>query len=138
MSASITIASASVRLNIGLWSAQILLAALYGMVGVMKLTQPIPELTAIMGWPGLMPAAVVRLIGLAELAGALGLILPMVTKILPRLTILAALGLVAVQVGAMATHISLGEYSVLPVNVVLLALAVFIAHGRNKTIPHAA
>lgn len=137
MSVSTTNVSASRRLNIGLWSAQILLAALYGMVGFMKLTQPIPELTEMMGWPGLVPAAVVRLIGFAELAGALGLILPMVTKILPRLTILAALGLVAVQIGAMATHIGLDEFSVLPVNVVLLALAGFIAQGRNKALSRA-
>jgi len=138
MSASTTNTPASSRLNIGLWSAQILLAALYGMVGIMKLTQPIPELTEMMGWPGLVPAAVVRLIGLAELAGAIGLILPMVTRTLPRLTVFAALGLVAVQIGAMATHISLGEFSVLPVNVVLLALAGLVAHGRNKTLPRAA
>lgn len=135
MTVEITNTPTSSRLNIGLWSAQILLVALYGMVGIMKLTQPIPELTAMMGWPGLVPALAVRFIGLAELAGALGLILPILTKILPRLTILAALGLVAVQIGAMATHISLGEFSVLPLNLVLLALAAFVAYGRNKTHP---
>lgn len=125
------------RLNIGLWSAQFSLAALYGMAGIMKFTQPIPDLASMLGWPGLVPALAVRFIGFAELAGSLGMILPMLTAILPRLTVLAALGLVAVQIGAMATHISLGEFSVLPLNLVLLALAAFVAYGRNKTHPRA-
>lgn len=122
------------RLNIGLWTAQVLLAALYGMVGFMKLTQPIPELTAMMGWPGLVPAAFVRFVGFAELAGAIGLILPMLTKIKRRLTILAALGFVVLQLAAMALHISRGEFSVLPVNIVLLALAAFVMLGRRKLV----
>ena len=137
MFALTTNAPASWRLNIGLWSAQILLAAMYGMVGFMKLTQPIPELTASMGWPGLVPVVLVRFIGLAELAGALGLILPMLTKILPRLTVFAALGLVALQVAAMSWHISLGEFFMLPINITLLALAGFVAYGRHKTLPRA-
>lgn len=122
------------KLNIGLWVAQALLAALYAMVGFMKLTSPIPELTAMMGWPGDFPAAFVRFVGAAELAGALGLILPMVTKIKPHLTILAALGLVAVQIGAMILHIARGEFEVLPINLVLLALAAFVVWGRRKSL----
>lgn len=122
------------KLNISLWVVQILLAALYGMVGVMKLTSPIPDLAAMMGWPGDVPAAFVRFVGAAELAGALGLILPWVTNIMPRLTVLAALGLVAVQIGAMITHIMRGEFEVLPINLVLLALAAFVVWGRRKSL----
>jgi hypothetical protein len=122
------------RMTIGLWSAQAALAGLYGMVGFMKLTQPIPELAAMMGWPGVMPEAVVRFVGLAELAGAAGLILPMLTGILPRLTVLAALGLVLLQLSAMVLHVSRGEFEVLPVNLVLLGLAAFVAWGRGKTL----
>lgn len=121
-------------LNIGIWTAQILLAVLYSMVGFMKLSQPIPELTAMMGWPGFMPEAVVRFVGFVELAGAIGLVLPMLTKVLPRLTIFAALGFVALQIGAIGLHISQAEYSVLPINLILLLLAGFVAYGRNKSI----
>lgn len=61
------------KLNIPLWIDQVLLAAAYGMAGAMKLTQPIPALAAMMGWPGALPEAMVRLIGAAELAGAVDL-----------------------------------------------------------------
>lgn len=128
-----TMPDTSRRLNIGLWAVQILLAALYGMVGFMKTTQPIPELTAMMGWPGLVPADFVRFVGLAELAGAAGLILPMLTRIQPRLTVMAAMGLVVLQLGAMVTHVYLGEFSVLPVNIVLLLMAAFVARGRGNS-----
>lgn len=131
----ITILPTTNRLNTGLWASQIGLAGLYGMVGFMKLTQPIPEPTAMMGWPGILPEAFVRLIGLAELAGAAGLILPMLTGIRPRLTILAALGLVVLQLSAMLLHLTRGEFEVLPVNLVLLSLAAFVVWGRGGKRP---
>ena len=123
------------RLNIGLWAAQILLLLFYGLTGYLKLTQPIPDLSATMGWPGMVPAAMVRFIGLSEFAGALGMVLPMLTKIQPRLTILAALGLSVLQVFAMIWHVIQGEFFVLPINLVLLALAVFVLWGRQTTLP---
>lgn len=58
-------------------------------------------------------------------------------QILSGLTVWAALGLVSVQIGAMATHINLGEFVVLPINLALLAFAAFVAYGRNKTYPRA-
>lgn len=115
----------------GLWAAQIVLAIIFGLAGFMKATQPIEDLTAMMGWPGQAPELLVRFIGVAEIAGALGMILPVLTGILPRLTALAALGLVVIQVLAMGLHIYRGEIEILPLNLVLLALAVFVMFGRR-------
>ncbi|HEX8273040.1 MAG TPA: DoxX family protein [Longimicrobiaceae bacterium] len=118
-----------------LWAVQILLAIAFGMSGLMKLTQPVADLAAQMPWVASVPAALVRFIGAAELAGALGLVLPALTRIQPRLTALAALGLVVVMLLATLVHGSRGELAMLPVNLVLGALAAFVAWGRSKAAP---
>ena len=122
-------------LHITLWIAQILLAAAFGMSGSMKLFQPIEALTAAMGWPGDIPPALVRFIGAAELAGALGLILPAATRIRPNLTPLAALGLVLVMVLASGFHLTRGEGGMIVPNLVLGLVAAFIAWGRSRAAP---
>jgi uncharacterized membrane protein YphA (DoxX/SURF4 family) len=118
-----------------LWLAQILLAVAFAMAGAMKAAAPIATLAPQMVWPGDVPAWLVRFIGVSELAGALGLILPAVTRIKPGLTPLAALGLVAVMLLAAVFHIARGEWQALPMNVVLGGLAVFIAWGRTRKAP---
>ncbi|CAE6780365.1 DoxX family protein [Xanthomonas arboricola] len=123
------------KLHISLWVAQGTLALLYAGTGFMKATQPIAALTAMMQWPGVAPEALVRFIGIAELVGALGLILPSLLRIAPKLTPLAATGLVLIQVLAIPFHLSRGEASVVPVNLVLLALAAFVAWGRWRKAP---
>jgi uncharacterized membrane protein YphA (DoxX/SURF4 family) len=123
--------------TIGLWVAQFLLAALYLMAGFMKFTQPLEALGAMnMAWAPTFPEILVRFIGAMEVLGALGLILPSVTRILPRLTPLAALGLSAVQVGAIILHATRGETATtLPLNAILLALSLFILWGRLQKAP---
>jgi putative oxidoreductase len=74
--------------------------------------------------------ALLRFIGVAELAGGLGLILPAATRIRPMLTPLAALGLATIMTLAFVFHIQRGEWDALPVNAVLGALAAFVAWGR--------
>lgn len=123
------------RLNLALWSTQILLAAMFGMAGCMKLSQPITQLSAMLPWTAQVPEGLVRFIGTAEIAGAVGLILPAATRILPVLTPLAASGLVLVMVLASGFHVSRGETMNLPINVVLGALATFVAWGRFKKAP---
>lgn len=118
------------RLNIILWVAQVLLAAVYAMAGFMKVSQPIEKLATSMSFVNFVPESLVRFIGVSELAGALGLILPTATKIMPRLTILAAACLVLLQVLAMIFHVTHGEPQILPVNLVLLAIPAFIVWGR--------
>ena len=127
--------NASKGLNITLWVAQILLGALNMMAGSMKLFQPIEALTQTLPWVNETPSSLVRFIGLSELAGGLGLLLPSLLRIKPGLTPIAAIGLVAVQVLATAFHISRGETSVIGINLVFAGIAAFIAWGRMKRAP---
>ena len=116
-------------LNFWLWAAAGLLAVLYLMAGGMKATQPIDKLAGQMKWPADYPR-LTRFVGWSEVLGAAGLILPLLTGILAWLTPLAALCLVAVQVLAIGFHLVRREPQILPVNVVLVALAAFVAWGR--------
>ncbi len=119
-------------MNIALWIAQGLLAAMYLMVGSMKVFQPDkvrknPQMT----WAHGRPDNYIRFVGTTEMLGALGLILPLVTGILPWLTVLAAIGLTLVQLLAIfSEHLPRKEYNVIPLNILLLALAVFVVIGR--------
>ena len=122
--------------NIALWVAQILLALVFGMAGIAKSTMPVPELAAMMTWPGIVPEWLVRFIGISELAGAIGIILPAAMKILPSLTPLAAVGFAAIQILAIPFHGYLGDWAMAwPINAVLLALSLFVAWGRFRGIP---
>jgi putative oxidoreductase len=132
---STTTTRPSRALHIGGWVAQVLLAGIFLMAGAMKLSQPITDLAASLPWVTSVPAALVRFIGVAEVAGALGLILPSLTRIQPRLTALAALGLVVVMLLASAFHLSRGEGAMVPMNLVLAAVAAFVAWGRGKAAP---
>lgn len=119
-------------MNIALWIVQALLAAMYLMAGQMKAFQPAkvrenPQMT----WAKNRSDGFIRFVGTSELLGALGLILPLVTGVLPWLTVLAAIGLTIIQVLAIFTeHLPKKEFNVIPVNIVLLALAVLVIIGR--------
>lgn len=119
-------------MNIALWVIQVLLAGMYGMAGSMKTFQPAkvrenPQMT----WAHDKQDGYIRFVGISELLGAVGLILPALTGILPWLTPLAAVGLALIQVLAIFTvHLPKKEYQVVPVNVVLLVLAIVAAYGR--------
>lgn len=117
-------------LHVGLWVAQVLLAVAFLGAGGMKLSAPLDQLAAQMPWVTGAMGGAVRFIGAAEVLGALGLILPAATRLQPRLTPLAALGLLTVMVLASATHLSRGEYQMIGANAVLGGLAAFIAWGR--------
>ena len=117
-------------MNIALWIAQGLLAAMYLMAGMMKMFQT-AKAKEQLPWAKERPDSFVRFVGISELLGALGLILPLLTGILPWLTPLAALGLGVIQVLAIFTeHLPKKEYAVIPMNVVLLLLSVFVIYGR--------
>jgi uncharacterized membrane protein len=122
-------------LHLGLWVVQALLAVVFFMVGAMKLATPIESLQAQMPWVGGAMGGAVRFIGAVEVLGALGLVLPAATRILPRLTPLAATGLSTVMLLAVFTHLVRGEYPVLGANVMLGGLAAFVAWGRFKKAP---
>jgi putative oxidoreductase len=123
-------------MHILLWIVQVLLACAFGMAGVMKSTQAAEALVqGGMAWAGQMPLAMVRFIGVSELLGAIGLILPAATKIKPILTPLAALGLLTIMILAMAFHLSRGEVQATPINIALGGMAAFVAWGRTKKVP---
>jgi putative oxidoreductase len=122
-------------LNIGLWVAQVLLAMMFCAVGYMKAFMPLDQIAKTFVWVPAVPAGLVRFIGFAELAGALGLILPSATRIQPKLTPLAALGLATVVLLGAGLHFSRGEGALTPTNFVLAALGIFVAWGRFKKVP---
>lgn len=117
-------------MNVFLWIVQAVLAAAFGMAGLMKLTQPKDKLQPNLPWVEDFSLGTVRLIGTVELLGALGLILPAATGIAPVLTPIAATGLAVVMVLAAATHIRRKEPSGVAFNALLFALAVVVAWGR--------
>ncbi len=123
---------ASRPLRGGIWVAQILLAALFLVSAYMKLITPIPELAKTMPWTGDLSETFVRVIGFVDLAGGLGLLLPSLTRVLPRLTVLAALCCSVLQVFAIVFHVSRGEASVIPLNIVMLSLSLFVLWGRAR------
>jgi uncharacterized membrane protein YphA (DoxX/SURF4 family) len=124
----------SKTMSISLWVAQIILAAAFGMAGISKSTSPIPDLAAQLGWPGDIPEILVRIIGISELAAAVGLILPALLRIKPKLTVWAATGLVVVMILALAFHITRGEMFAIPINLGFGLLALFVAWGRSKKV----
>lgn len=119
-------------MNRALWIVQGLLAALFLFGGVAKLTMPIDEIAASIG----LPAAFILFIAIAEVLGALGLVLPWALRILPGLTPLAASGLVIIMIGATTlTAIGMGGPGVPPIAalipLVVGLLAAFVAYGRR-------
>lgn len=118
-------------MNIALWIAQGLLAAVYLGSGLTKLVRTREQVIASSGnWAKDFSDSAVKGIGAVEVLGALGVVLPWLTGIAPVLTPIAAAGLVVVQVVATRVHLKIGETKTLPVNVVLLLLAAFVAIGR--------
>lgn len=117
-------------LRIALWMAQGLLAFMFAMAGTMKATQPIEELAKLVPWTPDVPLVLVRFIGVVEVLGAFGLILPAVTRIRPNLTGFAGAGLLTVMVLAVCFHASRGEYQAIIFNLMLGAVAALVAWGR--------
>jgi putative oxidoreductase len=120
-------------LRIGLWVVQVLLALVFGLSGAMKLAIPYAELLKQGAWVAHTPEGLVKFIGIAELSGALGLILPAATRIKPFLTPLAAAGFVVIMVLASGLHFSLGEPPI--AQVIIGGLAAFVVWGRFRKAP---
>jgi hypothetical protein len=113
-------------LNRALWIVQGLLALLFLFAGGMKLVLPIAALTEQMPLPGLL----VRFIGVAEVLGAIGLILPGLLRIRPGLTPLAAAGLVIIMIGATLLTLVGDEVAAALFPLVVGFLSAFVAYGR--------
>ena len=110
-------------MQIAYWTVAGLLGLFYLYAGGKKLVQSKEQLAPMMGWVDTIPMGVVRLIGVLEVAGVAGLLLPPLTGIAPALAIVTALGYVVLQVLATGLHLSRGEGRVTGLNVVLVVLA---------------
>lgn len=115
-------------MNIALWILQALLAALFLFAGGTKLIMPIEEMTKQMQVP--MPGWFLRFIGVAELLGGIGLVLPWLTRIQPKLTPLAAAGLVIIMIGATVLTLMTGEIAMALMPLVVGILCAFVAYRR--------
>jgi uncharacterized membrane protein YphA (DoxX/SURF4 family) len=115
-----------------IWIAQILLAGLMLMSGLMKLTRSKDQLLASgnMNWTEDFTPPQIKGIGTLEVLAAIGLIVPAALDVAPVLTAIAAAGVVLLMLGAAATHLRRGEKQVLPINLAIAALALFIAIER--------
>jgi putative oxidoreductase len=134
-----TSASPSKALRIGLWIVQILLGLAFLAIGSMKLFTPIDDLVK----QGMTFASdnpwLPRFIGTSEVLGALGLILPSVTRIMPKLTVAAAAGLIAVMVLAVGYHVAIEKAPAHAAGPIVFALLLgFVLWGRAKAAPIAA
>lgn len=115
-----------------LWIVQGLLAALFVFAGGMKLVLPLEQMKG----PIELPGAFLRFIGVAELLGGLGLVLPGLLRIQPGLTPLAAAGLVIVMAGATVMGLMVGDVAMSLIPLVVGLLAAFVAYGRWRLAPH--
>ena len=126
---------ASNRLRLGLWIVQSLLALTFVGTGIWKLTAPIPDLAAKMPWMGQVSPGFFYVTAVIDLLGGLGVLVPSVTRIKPRLTVLAAIGCAAFQTGAIVFHFRRREAANTPFNFLLIALSLFVAWGRRSKAP---
>ena len=118
-------------MNYALWIVQVVLACLFLFSGGMKLVLPLEK----MAGPVAMPGFFLRFIGVCEVLGAIGLILPGLLRIRPGLTPLAATGLVIIMIGATGITLSTGEVKMALIPLVVGLLAAFAAYGRWRLAP---
>jgi uncharacterized membrane protein YphA (DoxX/SURF4 family) len=117
--------------DVVLWIVAGVLAAVFLGSGLSKLAQPRKKIVdSGMGWAEDFSDGAVKAIGALEVLGALGLILPAVFDVAPVLVPIAAVGLALVMAGAAVVHARRKETPMVVANLVLLALAVFVAWGR--------
>lgn len=117
---------------VGLWVSQGLLSVTFVGTAIWKLATPIASLAEMIPWAGRVSPGFLYFTAAVDLAGGLGVLLPSVTGIAPRLAALAALGCVALQLSAIVFHVSRGEIANTWFNFVLVALSLFVAWGRGK------
>jgi hypothetical protein len=118
-------------MNALLWTLQIVLALIFAGAGAIKLIQPRDKLAKTLGgWVDDFPAPLLKPLGLAELLGAIGLIVPPLVHIAPILTPVAASALILTMIGAMVTHARRREFPNVAANVLLAVMAAVVAWGR--------
>jgi hypothetical protein len=119
-------------MNIVLWILQVLLALVFFAHGLLLLVPPV-DIAAQMN--AALPRWFWLFLGTAEILAAVGLTLPGITRIQPRLVTWAAGGIIIVMVSATAWHIARNEISSAAVTLVLFAMATFVAYSRYRVLP---
>jgi uncharacterized membrane protein YphA (DoxX/SURF4 family) len=122
-------------MDVALWVAQGLLALIMLMAGLPKINQPREKMLDRMAFVEDFTDGPIRTIGILEVLAAVGLILPGLTGIAPILVPLAAVGVALIQMGAIVVHVRRSESRPLVMNLVLVAIAIFIAWGRLGDYP---
>ncbi len=121
----------SKTMNIILWITQGLLSATFIWAGFMKIFKPED-----LPFPWVKDnASLVLITGIVDLLGGLGIVLPTLLRIQPKLTIFAAYGIIVLMTAASAFHISRGEAKDIGFNIFMASLAVFVAWGRQIKAP---
>jgi len=121
--------------HVALWVSQALLALGFLLTGVAKLAFSVDELAALVPWAHAVPELAIRFAGAAELAAALGLVLPALTGVRPGLTVLAALGLALEMGGATGFHLTRGDVTAAALPAAIGVVALVIAVGRWRVSP---
>ena len=121
-------------MNIALWVVQVLAALAFGSHGFQMATGS-QRMMERVRWVRALPTPIVRVLGVLEILGAIGVIVPAATGVLPSLTVAAAGGLVAMMLLAILFHITRREWPNIGLNFVLGALAFAVAYGRSVIEP---
>jgi uncharacterized membrane protein YphA (DoxX/SURF4 family) len=121
-------------MNIVVWIVQVLLAAIFALHGVALISPPEPMKVIFDALP--FPREFMMAIGVLEVLGAIGLILPWALRIQPKLTPLAATGLTIIMIGAVMTHLLRGEVAQTIPTLIITLLAAFVAYARTVLVPH--
>ena len=116
-------------MNIALWVTQILLAWIYGSAAFRKLFQ-LEKVRADQEWARQSSDGYIRFVAVSQLLGVIGMLFPIPIGIFQWLTPLSAIGFCIIQILAAERHIRLKEYNILPMNLFLFALSLFVAVGR--------
>ncbi|HEY0349555.1 MAG TPA: DoxX family protein [Pyrinomonadaceae bacterium] len=119
-------------MNILLWIIQVLLALLFIFAGATKFVMPVEEMNR--QAPVVLPGLFLHFIGVCEMLGAIGLILPALLRIKPGLTPLAAAGLAIITLGATVITMK-GGIAMAVVPFVVCLLSIFVAYGRWRVAP---
>lgn len=127
--------NSSKALNAALWAAQIFLTIVFFITGAGKLFLPMENLYILIPWTKDVSSLPVRLIGFSEIIGSIALILPSLLRIKPWLTPWAAIGIAVVMMLAIFFNVSMGETSVIGINILLFLIAMFVAWGRFTRSP---
>lgn len=121
----------SKRLHVTLWVAQFVLGLTFILAGLMKLITPISELQNNLSWVNELPELLL-VIGVAELLGGTGLLLPSLLNIYPRISAFAAIGLLIIMILAAGYHLIYKEYSSIPINLLFGSLSYFSSLGEDS------